>query len=311
MIRFVHQLESSRPKQHPVGMTAIYPTGRQIDLEQSPADWISPNINAGYETDPPASNGKKVIISDTDHLFGLGGDRFWVWKTFHAGHQSHLHGWLRLRVGVPDSGNTQDTTWEDVRRNLGYTADYAARVDLATMVPRDELSSSRYCLARTTGDRPAYLAYTRMAPPSHWTWPPLASRWRSSGSIPSEVSVSPVRACSAGQSRSFKHPSPGMPSCTSRVGSVIRSSRPFSGPNVDERQNGAFGSTDSSRRFRSNVSTTAEPSIDETPLSRDRSRKGKMLSGVTTPSTLRASVRLTTGRSPPLSASRSSTTSIG
>ena len=106
MIRFVHQLESSRPKQHPVGMTAIYPTGRQIDLEQSPADWMSPNINAGYETDPPASNGKKVIISDTDHLFGLGGDRVWVWKIFTRGinpifMDGYDYGWVIPTVETP------------------------------------------------------------------------------------------------------------------------------------------------------------------------------------------------------------------
>ena len=74
-----------------------------------------------------------MIISDTDHLFGLGGDRFWVWKTFTRGlnpifMDGYDYGWV-----YPDSGNTQDATWEDVRRNLGYTADYAARVDLATM----------------------------------------------------------------------------------------------------------------------------------------------------------------------------------
>ena len=59
MIRFVHQLESSRPKQHPVGMTAIYPTGRQIDLEQSPADWISPNITQATRPTLRRRMGKK------------------------------------------------------------------------------------------------------------------------------------------------------------------------------------------------------------------------------------------------------------
>ena len=42
-----------------------------------------------------------------------------------------------------------------------------------------------------------------------------------------------------------------------------------------------------------------------------RSSNGKRLSGVTTPSTRRAAVRLTTGKSPPLCARRSSTTSRG
>jgi hypothetical protein len=160
MIRFVHRVESATPKQHPVGMTAISPTGRHVDLERSPADWISPNINAGYETDPPAANGAKVIISDTDHLYGFGGDRSWVWKSFTRGLNPIFMDGYDYAWAYPDSGNTQDATWEDVRRNLGYTADYAARVDLTSMLPRSELSSSGYCLARTDGQTGAYLAYS-------------------------------------------------------------------------------------------------------------------------------------------------------
>ena len=132
MIRFIKELESKRPKKHPVGMTGIYPTGRHIDLEQSPADWISPNINAGYETDPPAANGKKVIISDTDHLFGLGGDRAWVWKSFTRGVNPIFMDGYDYTWQYPEGGNSDDPRWEDVRRNLGYTSAYARRAGLTT-----------------------------------------------------------------------------------------------------------------------------------------------------------------------------------
>jgi hypothetical protein len=57
------------------------------DLLRSTADWISPSGNGGedYQGNPPAADGSKVIIVDTDHLWGVGGDRTWVWKTFARG----------------------------------------------------------------------------------------------------------------------------------------------------------------------------------------------------------------------------------
>src|SRR5439155_24026317 len=61
MINYVKRYEAGREKQHPVGMTAIYPGGRNADLFESPADWISP-ISAfdDYRKDPPAADGSKV-----------------------------------------------------------------------------------------------------------------------------------------------------------------------------------------------------------------------------------------------------------
>ena len=50
-------------------------------LLASPADWISPqNDGTGgdYVADPPAADGRKVIISDTDHL-DIGAGPTWVW----------------------------------------------------------------------------------------------------------------------------------------------------------------------------------------------------------------------------------------
>ena len=98
MIRLIKKIESGFPKQHPVGMTH---RGDKLqknqDLMDSPADWISPNaapypwklrdsmIISSFKTDPPQSDGKKVIITDTDHLWGHGGNYSWVWKSFTRG----------------------------------------------------------------------------------------------------------------------------------------------------------------------------------------------------------------------------------
>ena len=58
---------------------------QQQTLFDSPADWISPNPEGGYRDDPPAADGRKVIVSDTDHLWGIGGNAAWVWKSFLRG----------------------------------------------------------------------------------------------------------------------------------------------------------------------------------------------------------------------------------
>jgi hypothetical protein len=90
MIRYVKDYERQEPKQHPVGMTGMLPTDNNI-MKGSPADWISREGEASreslYRSDPPASDGKKVILLDTDHIWGVGGGRAWVWKSFLRGHQ--------------------------------------------------------------------------------------------------------------------------------------------------------------------------------------------------------------------------------
>jgi len=73
MIRYIHEYEKGKPKQHPVGMTFQWAReyrGTNENLFNSLADWISPNPDGGYQDDPPAADGRKVILSDTDHLWG-------------------------------------------------------------------------------------------------------------------------------------------------------------------------------------------------------------------------------------------------
>jgi hypothetical protein len=86
-IRHIKKVEAGKPKQHPVGMTSIGYGVDDLDrLLLSPADWISPNPDRfDYKTNPPAATGDKVILIDTDHLWGVGGDVAWVWKCFLRG----------------------------------------------------------------------------------------------------------------------------------------------------------------------------------------------------------------------------------
>jgi hypothetical protein len=78
-----------------------------------------------------------VILIDTDHLWGVGGDRAWVWKSFLRGLNPLWMDPYRSSAWEPLPANA-----EDVRRNLGYTWRYAQKMDLAAMTPRNDLSST-------------------------------------------------------------------------------------------------------------------------------------------------------------------------
>ena len=173
-IRFIHEYERGKPKQHPVGMTFQYChaplRGTNQALFDSPADWVSPSPDGGYRDEPPAADGSKVILTDTDHLWGIGGNRQWVWKSFcrgmnpifmdpcsppieseaPAGAQTtwtdHLTGMARL-----------DPKWDPIRISMGYTLRFAGRMDLAKALPRNDLASSGYCLANPGVEYLVYL----------------------------------------------------------------------------------------------------------------------------------------------------------
>ncbi len=143
VIRHIKKREQSKPKQHPVGMTFQYKGGSNQTLFDSPADWISPNHEGGYRDDPPPADGKKVVLSDTDHLWGVGGNQAWVWKTFTRGHNPLFMDPYHGRVLDGEA----DARWEPIRRSLGYALRYARRVHLNQMRPRPDLASTRFCLA--------------------------------------------------------------------------------------------------------------------------------------------------------------------
>lgn len=155
VINYVRRYEKGKPKQHPIGMTFQYKNGSNQALFDSPADWISPRHTGGSRDNPPPADGRKVILTDTDHLWGIGGNRSWVWKSF-------LRGLNPIFMDPYDGvvlGNRFDPKFDSLRKNLGYTRQFARRMDLASMQLRPELSSSKYCLARAESGAPEYLVY--------------------------------------------------------------------------------------------------------------------------------------------------------
>lgn len=148
MIRYIHEYEKSKPAQHPVGMTFQYKGGANQTLFDSPADWVSPNPEGGYRDNPPTNDGKKVILTDTDHLWGIGGNQVWVWKSFTRG--------LNPLFMDPYDGvvlsKKFDPAFEPIRRSMGYALKFARRMDLNHCKP----AAAGYCLSNPGVQ---YLAY--------------------------------------------------------------------------------------------------------------------------------------------------------
>lgn len=143
IIRFIKEYEKGKPQQHPVGMTFQYKGGKNEDLFKSPADWVSPNNQGGYRDNPPAADGRKVVLNDTDHLWGIGGNQAWVWKSFTRGHNPIF---MDPYDGVV-LGSKFDSKWAPIRRSMGYARRYAMKMNLVAALPRPDLASTKFCLA--------------------------------------------------------------------------------------------------------------------------------------------------------------------
>jgi hypothetical protein len=157
---------------HPVGMTMQYPVADQTRVNQplyaSRAAWVSPGYDdevfAGgapppqapgsppsrWLVDPPAADGRKVSVNDTDH-YALEADALWAWKSFLRGHHPILMDYgLVGGVDPPDpaaGGPMSYAAFEPARWAMGDTRRFAQRLHLLAMAPRGELSSTGYALA--------------------------------------------------------------------------------------------------------------------------------------------------------------------
>jgi uncharacterized protein YjdB len=146
MIQLIRSYEATLPKQHPIGITAMWPGGSDSDLYSSAADWISPT---GNPDNPVSTSGSKVVIGDTDHLCGICGNVAWVWRSLTRGQNPILmDGYDGAAIGVGASDyNVSNPVWEAIRKNLGWARSYANRINMASAVPRGDLASTGYALA--------------------------------------------------------------------------------------------------------------------------------------------------------------------
>ena len=150
-------------ERHPIGMTMQFPVADQTrvnaPLLASEAEWVSPGFDderfaAGghpmapgaepshWLVDPPPADGRKVVISDTDHYAPGGGDALWAWKSFLRGHHPIL-----MDFGLIGGVAAADPAFEPARLAMGDTLRLAGQVDLVRLRPLGELASTGYALA--------------------------------------------------------------------------------------------------------------------------------------------------------------------
>jgi len=195
VIDFIKAVEGGRGVTHPVGMTAEYPGGDNADLFRSHADWVSPSsrTNGPYAVDPPAATEGKVVVTDTDHIWGTGGNKEWVWKSFTRGlcpilmdaYEADVSDFYPMYRGDPSAARknlqSQDPAWELIRQQMGRASTLARRLDLRSLSPRPALSSTGYCLAGNS----TYLVYVPAAQRRGDRWiRRIPANW-----FPEEVSV--------------------------------------------------------------------------------------------------------------------------
>jgi hypothetical protein len=212
MVDYIHSYEKTKPKQHPVVMTASL-HGPNSLLYTSPAEGISPSANGGgrgYQENPPAADGKKIILADPDH-FGCPlwlGTPSWAWKSFVRGLHPIMLESLPTSLAGNDGGGWGGGNMPDVieaRKAMGHTRSYATRMNLASMVPHDGLASTRFCLANPGRE---YLVYQPRAGEFsvNLTAGSYAFEWfnPTTGSVASTGSVK-----AAGGKQAFTPPFPG------------------------------------------------------------------------------------------------------
>jgi hypothetical protein len=172
VIDCVKSYEKSRGYQtHPIGMTMQFPVADQTrvndPLYASGAEWISPGYddeifaNGGHPmapgsppsrwmVDPPPADGRKIVITDTDHYAPGQGDALWAWKSFLRGHHPILMDFGIVDVVHPldpSTGAPSYDSYEPARYAMGDTLRFARRLDLRTTTPHGELTSTGFALA--------------------------------------------------------------------------------------------------------------------------------------------------------------------
>ncbi len=123
----------------PVGLTAAWQVGVDSNSVNSTlfgtsADWVSPSgvSNKQYMTSSSAPPGNKVVVPDTDHIYGVGGDERWAWIMFMAGNGGVLY--MDNFDGIPVTGcgwSTGDQAIEvQGRLGMSQVRQVCALVDL-------------------------------------------------------------------------------------------------------------------------------------------------------------------------------------
>jgi hypothetical protein len=184
MISFIHSYEGGKPQQHPVGYPSLNVSGASDStLYNSNADWVAPMAKISPTSSCGSGTpGCKVNINDSDHSYYYVGFldssgnvqnqsvRNYVWENFTNGsmvlfmdpYEIYWTSNNRNLCASPANGvcSGPDPKYNNFRDNLGYTLQYANKMDLAKMTPQGNLTSTGFCLAQTPSTGAEYLVYT-------------------------------------------------------------------------------------------------------------------------------------------------------
>ncbi len=156
IISHIRTYESTKPKQHLIGMTKQYPSGEDATLDSSGADWVSYDTgkaNAVHAANDPTS------MYDTDHTVGLTSDYKWIWSSLCQGHGGawYMDEWDGALYGTDRRGTA---AYILIRNNLGYALALTNLLrNLLKMTPQAALSTTGYCLARDHATQAEYIVF--------------------------------------------------------------------------------------------------------------------------------------------------------
>jgi hypothetical protein len=226
LIAVIRAYEAGKPLQHPIGY-GVLADSNDATILNSDADWIAPAARFFQATSSGGGGHprRKVIVNDSDHsYFGMWNEsplenRKFFWINFTNGNQTlfmdpYVVHYPREKRNLCPSpvhaiGAGPDKRWENVRATMGYIRNYADRMDLAAMTPREKLASTSHVLANTKGPLPEFLVYA----PSGGKFTvnltgqsgPFAVEWMN----PATGAKTVGDAIRGGASRTFSPPFPG------------------------------------------------------------------------------------------------------
>jgi hypothetical protein len=173
-IDHVAAYERTKPLQHPIGYGA--PWSGDSGLLASAAHWVAPAARiANPNNCGTGTPSCKVVLNDSDHsYFGMWTDgpeahRAYIWGNFTHGSQVLFMDPYVLHY--PRGGRNECTNpvrgicsaphprYDTLRANLGYTRQYAERMDLVGMTPQPNLSSTGNALAKFAPNASEVLVY--------------------------------------------------------------------------------------------------------------------------------------------------------
>jgi len=161
MIEFTREYQLQRwGSARPILMTAQYPNTNNVVLFASSAEAISPmnwhrRGTDRWKDEPPAEYRGKVVVCDTDHLWGVGGNADWVWRTVTRGHNllyMDTWGYTHFELRGPELD-------EGARSALGAAVALAGEFDLGETFPHPELASTGFALAKPGSHYLVYQPY--------------------------------------------------------------------------------------------------------------------------------------------------------